>query len=206
MKHTIPTLLVFVGCHGSGKTTLGRCTARALGWRFDEEIGESLRLEALAQDPDAHAAMPQAAFDREVFRRELARDRAHAGEPRVVETWHPGNLAYALKRNPQVALESWHELRSHLQPHATRVLVQPLLISAAELKSRLREPGPEAEVFIPWLMEVGRIAGEAAQWLGLEVAPPLQTDRLTMEAAVHQVLARVQRAHQADLLTVTPGF
>ena len=98
MKTTSIDTIAIVGAHGSGKSTIGRMLAAQLGWSFDLEIGEILRRECLAKDPTAHAGKPQPGFDREVTSREMCRDLLST-VPRVVETWHPGNLAYAQMRS-----------------------------------------------------------------------------------------------------------
>ena len=181
--------LVLVGPHGSGKTTLGRRVAAALGWRFQAEIGEELRREALARDPGAHALLAQDAFDTAVFERELARDaRLVGGTGRVVETWHPGNLAYAERRSAGVARSYATRLRAAAQRQGA--LVQPLALSAEAARRRLREPGPSPERLVAWFQAVGDRARRLAEEWGLPVLPVLHTDRLTEEEATQAVVRR----------------
>ncbi len=87
----MPPLLVLIGPHGAGKTTLGKLVATALGRRFEDEIGYRFRLEALARDRNAHALRPQEELDRRIFEEELARDMNRSA-PAVVETWHLGHF------------------------------------------------------------------------------------------------------------------
>ena len=97
--------IVLIGSHGAGKTTVGRGIARALGWRFDDEIGERLRRQALARDPLAHAALPQSHFDRAVIEEELRRDREVAEQgPRIVETCRSPYAVIARVRGMGVAV------------------------------------------------------------------------------------------------------
>ena len=151
--------LVLVGPHGSGKTTVGQAAAAALGWPFHDEIGERLRREALRSDPAAHAMQDQRDFDRAVFERELWRDAA-APRRRVVETWHPGNLAYAERRSSDLASAFATRLRRAARSGVA--VVQPLTPGVRASLDRLSEPGPSPEVLAAWFRSVGRRAGEIA--------------------------------------------
>lgn len=98
--------IALLGPHGAGKTTLGTRMAEALGVPFHDEVGGRLRLDADWRPMGTLASDPQAAFDEGVFLEEVERDLtwlAQGGGLRVVETWHPGNLAYASLRSPAVA-------------------------------------------------------------------------------------------------------
>lgn len=101
-----PVTLVLFGPHTSGKLTLGERVASKMGWRFDPELGYLLRTrnisanghrgeEGASKDKDSYST-----WDDEIFRAETARDcTAACGASRVVETWHCGNLLWALQRN-----------------------------------------------------------------------------------------------------------
>lgn len=182
--------LVLIGPHSSGKTTLGRMISERLGWPFHDEIGKRLRWEALAQDPDAHALRPQPDFDREVTARELARDAAYQGGPRIVETWHPGNLAYAQSRSPQLTATLYEQIRHSLRGQdLSRIWVQPLQISPTALSQRINEPGPDTDDFAEGLLQVGLLMTLFAYDMGLHVLPPLRTDDTTPAEVCEQLLA-----------------
>ncbi len=187
--------LVLVGPHGAGKTTTGRLVAARLGCFFEEEIGARLRREALARDPSCHAMLSQGAFDEEVFRRELARDHAHpGGGPRVVETWHPGNVAYALERSPEVVERFLPALRAASSSAGPRVLVQPVRIGRQTALARLTEPGPDAETLVDFFRRVGETAESLARKWGMTVLPPIETDDRSPEEVAEAVLGAVVRA------------
>lgn len=88
-------LVVLLGVHGSGKTTFGS-SLPVDQFAFYGEIGAHLRAAV-----DFGVTSPQEDFDREVMLREVQRDQELLAEPRipVVETWHIGNLAFALARD-----------------------------------------------------------------------------------------------------------
>jgi len=91
-------LIVFNGVSSSGKTTLAsRLIEYVEGSKFFEEIGGTLR-KSVAYN----VLEPIKNFDIEVMKRELIRDveiMKCDGIP-IVETWHIGNIAYMLSRNP----------------------------------------------------------------------------------------------------------
>lgn len=190
--------LILVGPHGAGKTTIARRVAYHLGWTFHDEIGDGLRRVALARRADAHAQTVDLGFDIEVTRRELARDAASAG-PRVIETWHPGNLAYVGERNPRLARRLGPRLERAARLVAARgpLLVQPLVIARPTAVARRSEPGPDS--LIDFFLRVGARASELARGWGLEVATPIHTDRATVDEAVQAVVSSVHhhgRGHQ----------
>ena len=184
--------VILIGPHGAGKSTLGRALAARLGWRYDDEIGERLRREALARDPDAHAGRPQETFDEAVLQAELERDEEalRRGVPRVVETWHPGNLAYARARSAAIAAQMEPRLRESAARIAGEILVQPLLASEQSLRARRHEPGP-LELTL-WFLAVGLEATAIATGWGLRVVEPVYTDRGDPESCLATICARLR--------------
>lgn len=187
------TTIVLVGPHGAGKTTLGRILAARLGVSFEHEIGAELRRAQLALDPAQHAMRTQEAFDLEVMRREFERDAAHASEaPRVVETWHPGNLAYAARRSPDAAHAYRTRLVEELATWRGRVVVQPLSITEQTALSRLTEPRPDARSLVAFFRAVGEDAVRCAEALELTVMPVLATDEGAPDALADAVLRSIE--------------
>ncbi len=181
-------IVAIVGPHGVGKTTVGRLVARRLGWRWDPEIGLQLRREALERDPSATADRPQPGFDQEVFRRELLRDAQSRGVHRVVETWHPGNLAYARQRNPELA-DTWERCLAAAARSAGAVVL-PLVCDRAVLAARRSEPGgPD---IVDFFLRVGEEARAIARDWGLVVLHPLDTSRLRPPDLAAQVAEAIR--------------
>lgn len=168
------TTIVLIGPHGVGKTTLGTRLAARLGCAFHEEIGRTLMEAGTPAVVGADAAVRPADFDERVIVRELERDRAWlsaGGGTRVVESWHPANLAYALHRNPSV-------MRRHLPAVELGVravgvvVVVPLVASPQVLAQRLSEPGDPTKM-LSYFARVARTAELFARLLGLATMPPL---------------------------------
>lgn len=183
------TTIALVGPHGSGKTSLGLALAELLGWPFDAEIGRALREQALRLDPGAHAARPQPAFDREVIEAELARDEDRRGRgwtDRIVETWHPGNIAYAVERSPEVARALEDEVQAAMRGQPG-VVVVPIRIPPEVARRRLSEPGPDPDALVAMFLRVGRRAESIAAAAGLRVLPPLRGDRAGPPELARQV-------------------
>lgn len=171
-------IVVVVGPHAVGKSSTCRALARRLGLPFDPEIGAELAQDPTWRAQDGLAEDPQERFDREVLAREIARDRQRLG-PAVVETWHPGNLAYAAQRNPRVAADGLAALRRHPLPPA---VIVPLMAPREVLAARAWEAGDVA-----FFERVGREAPAWARRLGLHVLPTLWTHRDPPEALAERV-------------------
>lgn len=182
-------ILVLIGPHGAGKSTLGQVLAARLGVPFHGELGRSLALDPAWRPPGGTAADPALAFDQELFARELARDLGARGprgahRPRIVETWHPGNLAYATRRSPQV-VAAWLPALARACRHADAVVL-PLDAPRPVLARRQSEPGD-----LDFFREVGAAALGWAQALGLACLPTLQTDLDSPELLAGLVLGRL---------------
>lgn len=88
-------IVVIVGIHGSGKTTLGRKMEKE-GFPFFAEIGAELR-----KNSDCNVSQKQENFDKCVMKLELERDKKIKllDSVPVIESWHIGNIAFAEARN-----------------------------------------------------------------------------------------------------------
>ena len=162
--------IVLLGCHGAGKTTLGKALARYTGWTFHEELGRRLAEDRRWRAPGASASDSQQAFDDEVMNRELRRDLDWpAGKPRIIETWHPGNIAYARARGSQVAAA----LRWHLEQCCSRqpILVLPVEAPREVLAARQSEAGE-----LDFFLGVEARSLDLVRELGLPVLTPARTD------------------------------
>lgn len=114
-RQLLPSRVVLLGPEGA--------TTRALGARVAERLGLPF-----------HAALEvsSAAQDEEVMWRELGRDAASAGA-RVIEGWHPNNLALAEQRSPRVA--ALYRERLAALPREN-VVIQPLAAGSSSLTQR----------------------------------------------------------------------
>ena len=102
------TTVAIVGTHCAGKTTVGKTVASILQWTFHPELGDMLRGDANSLVPGGHAFGDGSGrnnakcWDDRVHDAEIDRDNyddsASVGGGRIVETWHIGNLAWAMFR------------------------------------------------------------------------------------------------------------
>ena len=182
--------IAFIGAHGSGKSTLGRKLASCLGWHFHDEIGERLRREKLAESLENHAQRCIPNFDRQIMEAELQRDLCQTF-PRVVETWHPGNLAYALARSPDVHRQYAPLLKKHIAAFRSSVLLIPLRISHTTLQERRHEPGPDHASFDRFLLQIQDVALKQAQELELNYVEPIATDVATVAETIACIRERI---------------
>lgn len=182
-----PLRLIAVGPHGAGKSTLGAALAARHGFACVPEIGRLHRDRALARGH--HALTRDPAFDRGVIGAELRRDR-RLPQRAVVETWHPGNLAYARARSPQVARRMMERLRLAATGLSGAVIV-PVTASAAVLAERLNEPGGTPAERLAFFSAVAADALRIAEAWGLTVLPPIDTSLRAPAACADAVLDRL---------------
>lgn len=177
-------ILVLLGPHGAGKTTLGRALSRRLAAPFDDEIGRRL---AAARPATETAATAQPSFDDAVLEEELSRDATRpASHLHVVETWHPGNLAFTSLRSPARLPAHQARIRQHLRP--ADVLVVSLWAPRGVLRARQSEAAA-----LSFFLKVGRRAERFARRLGLPLLARLRSDREPAEAQAERVALLLQR-------------
>ncbi len=106
-------IVVTNGPHGAGKTTIGRMLSDQLKIPHISEVGGQLRQEVAYNTLESSKD-----FDREVMRRELLRDheilRDKTSQSFILETWHTGNLAYALQRSPEIFQNYINEFKKQI--------------------------------------------------------------------------------------------
>ncbi len=171
--------LVLLGAHAAGKSTAGESLARLAAVPFDDEIGKRLAFDpawALGSEADER----DADFDREVFAREIARD-AMARGPRIVESWHPANLAYAEARNESLVAPLFTQAR---RSAASRFAVAVFLrADDATRRQRATEAGDPAFF--------ARVARRSLLWcdrLGIPVVGTIDTSNTCPITVARSVL------------------
>ena len=127
-------LVVLLGAHASGKTTFGKSLPSDT-FTYYEEIGSSLRASV-----NFGVTSRQENFDHEVMVRELARDRRILTDALipVVETWHIGNIAFALARHSKATVAEYEEFFSR-QRNYFQVMVVQFEIPDHEFLNRVNE-------------------------------------------------------------------
>jgi len=93
-------IIVLSGIPSSGKTTIGKLLNKK-GYFYVPEIAEQLIKKGVTTGVDANPML-----DKTIMEVELQRDKYLFSLNKnllVIETWHPGNIAYACLRNPPIA-------------------------------------------------------------------------------------------------------
>lgn len=198
---TLGRTIVLLGCHGAGKTTIGSRLAGLLGVPFHDEIGRRLAEDPAHRPPGVTAADRQEAFDAAVFAEELARDAAwEPGLPRIVETWHPGNLAYAECRSPRIVRARWAEI----QKARARFAVLGVAFRAPRdvLRARRTEPAD-----IDFFLDVALRAELWAARLGVPVPIAVDTGASDPDGIAEDLARRLHALLDAGIrYTVPPAW
>ena len=110
--NTIPSTVVFFGAHCSGKKTIGEKLSKLLEWEFQGELGDLLR-DTKKLIAGGHAigdgTSQNKGWDKRIFEAEIERDKTSSSISRVVETWHIGNLLWALFRLDNSEVDTQNE-------------------------------------------------------------------------------------------------
>lgn len=121
MIEQLKDIIVFVGPHGAGKSTIGSAMPKDI-FSFYNEIGNALR-----KDVKCCVTKSCKLFDLEVMRREFERDAAILKDIQipVIESWHVGNIAFAYARGNQSIAEMYIRLlgerRCQFRPFFVRI-------------------------------------------------------------------------------------
>jgi dephospho-CoA kinase len=130
------SLVILNGPQGSGKSSVAKQISSLTGIEYLDEIGAKLR----AQSPDTCLDSTES-FDREVMRQELLRDgnilRNGDALTYLVETWHPGNLAYSMERSPGLIPVYLKEYKKQIEKFQTLHIL--LLINDDNFRKRIKE-------------------------------------------------------------------
>ena len=113
-------VVALIGLPASGKTQVGKSLGKA-GFDYQPEIAEELIFQGFVAGESADTR-----FDSEVMEKEFARDRKLLDAydiTLVIETWHPGNLAYALARSAPIFEQYKARLQASLNTFDVKCLV-----------------------------------------------------------------------------------
>jgi len=128
---TRKTVVALVGLPSSGKTILGSFLELS-GFRFLTEVAEAFRLTGVTVGEKATSD-----FDRKVMQIEFRRDKCFLRSNNtvlIVETWHPGNLAYAIARSSPVV----GTYKSRFLSKAEKVRIRCIVLNISPNTSCLR--------------------------------------------------------------------
>lgn len=143
-KPLLPVTLAIMGSHCAGKKTIGEKVATIMGWQFHPELGDVLRdhdiLVANGHVTGDGSGNSEASsdWDERIHKAECERDASNLTS-RVVETWHVGNLAWELQRQPTKTSED--DTKRRLEK--TRVSIQEELSNRRCVLFILLETSPE---------------------------------------------------------------
>jgi thymidylate kinase len=155
-KRPKPTALVLTGTHCSGKATIGQRVASILGWIFHNELGQVLRdTEKLVAGGhrlgDGSGSQNAVSWDDRLYAEERKRDKLNPTSSRVVETWHVGNLSWALmrkmvkadKKSPGDRNQMVERAKDAIEEHSqvASILFVHLSIENSAIRRRRRLPG-----------------------------------------------------------------
>ena len=162
VRASFPMTVVLTGSHCSGKTSIAKVLAGYLGWRFDPEIGDIQRdkdiLVAGGHLTGDGSGGKDNDWDTFVHEKECERDNSCPTScNRVVETWHLGNLVWALIRLSR-SNSSSDEKKTMLKARAVQAIQEEIkhrnvvcvhLETSAETTIRRRQNQPHNALRLP---------------------------------------------------------
>jgi adenylate kinase family enzyme len=185
------TTFVLIGPHSAGKTTIGHAISKRLDCRYDHEIGRVLREKYLKVNSKYHAMIEQDDFDIEVFRQEYLRDlRSNCN--RIVETWHPGNIAYSYLRSPRTTDYLMAKVKKHLTEYNGEVVIQPITVNNKILLKRMTETAPCKKDLASFFTSVGDTSIKLSYNFKLKILDAIDTSYLSIIDSINQVYNRAQ--------------
>lgn len=134
-------IVVILGVHGSGKTTIGKFL-NSNGFAYFGEIGNDLRKTCSCNVLDSCYL-----FDREIMMKEIERDQVLLSQKRTpaIETWHIGNIAFSrIRKNKEIAKEYEKRLQNQLKKFNPNILL--INISDEIFVKRASERGIKSKI------------------------------------------------------------
>ena len=129
-------IVVILGVHGSGKTTIGKFL-NSNGFVYFGEIGNDLRKTCSCTVLDSCYL-----FDREIMMKEIERDQSLLSQKctPAIETWHIGNISFSrIRKNNEIAKEYEKRLQNQLKKFNPNILL--ISISDEVFVKRASEKG-----------------------------------------------------------------
>lgn len=193
-----PVCLVFLGPTGAGKSTVGEILRNDHGWRYYDEIGRRFYEELILQNEILDGAQIPVEIDRQILKAELDRDRhlIEKNENCIIESWHPGNLAYADTRG---TILDTSELTT-IQTWATKILekyecfCQPLTIDDLTILRRGdKRSGKLTQTQLDFYKKVYHSMLYWADELEIPKLPEIDCSDISPLQVSHQILEHVGR-------------
>lgn len=138
-------IIIFNGIHGAGKTSLAQelCQRFRSRFQFFSEVGGQIR-----QEVSYNVLESGDNFDKQVMSREFTRDKMvlKCVSVPIIETWHPGNLAFIHQRSPGMFEEYGKRFGRALlvfDPYCFLILISPVTFM-----SRITDKNVSAHQFI----------------------------------------------------------
>jgi hypothetical protein len=181
--------LVLIGIHGAGKTTVGKHLSALLNIPFQTEIGKQLRRRAQLENPESNALSSSRAFDEQVMLLELLRDYT-SQKPRIVESWHPGNLAFACDRSPTIYEHYLPIIRDRIEQCRGQVIIQPLVVSRETSLLRQSEIGPEIDNLAMFFKSVYDFTTKLVESFRLPLLLPIFNEGCTPAQSAQEIATR----------------
>jgi hypothetical protein len=133
-------IIVLLGLPCSGKSSVGKAL-QTKGFHYEGEMATSFMMNGLKVGSDAPRD-----FDRVLMKSEFERDANRSSEFTVIETWHPGNLAYARVRSPEVANEYEGKIAECFRNYDVRAIYFDLSVEKSQDRAKVAHPALRYDV------------------------------------------------------------
>lgn len=200
--------IVFIsGPHCSGKSSIIRnLTERRAADASGHEIGKEFYYKR--RDAGFATQKADSGFEQEVTDAEINRDLAYLGGSGIalVESWHPGNLAYIMKRNPEYIIPAVRRIIDGSpyisNGHVTGIRIE---VSAENIYKRTKTFSNDREWAAEFYGEINTLLPEALDMLGLTAKTVTIDGNRPFELVQADVAQAVQSARVTEAGLLQPA-
>ncbi|MGV6851622.1 MAG: AAA family ATPase [bacterium] len=186
-----PIQLILIGPSGAGKSSISKLLARRTNWDYHDEIGRNI-YERLLQDNSIIAGLDISKESDLYISKEEAKRDSSSYYPRIIESWHPANFAYAQIRNNLSHLTRdpiYKNIEENIERSKKSTFIQPLSIDIETIKKRCNlGHGSSSTAEAIFYKKIFSITLKWCKHFNLRILPEVSTNSINTPMAAEKIL------------------